>query len=103
MSGCRFGCLRTCLGDRAVVQRRGVVAAARQRFKGRHLHGRRAGEAKPARRQFLETRGTGEYGPPPWGRRHFLAMAAILGNFLFFVAILLNGVGTLTHSSCGQS
>ena len=52
---------------------------------------------------FLETRGTGEYGPPPWGRRHFLAMAAILGNFLFFVAILLNGVGTLTHSSCGQS
>ena len=52
---------------------------------------------------FLETRGTDEYDPPPWGRRHFLAMAAVLGNFLFFVAILLNGVGTLTHASCGQS
>jgi len=52
---------------------------------------------------FLETRGTDEYGPPPWGRRHFFVLAAIVGNFLFFVAILLNGVGTLAHSSCGQS
>jgi hypothetical protein len=52
---------------------------------------------------FLETRGTGEYDPPPWGRRHFFVVAAMVGNALFFVAILLNGVGTLTHSSCGQS
>jgi hypothetical protein len=52
---------------------------------------------------FLETRGTGEYDPPPRGRRHFFVVAAMVGNALFFVAILLNGVGTLTHSSCGQS
>ena len=52
---------------------------------------------------FLDARDTGEYGPPPWGRRHFLAVAAIVGNLLFFVAILLNGVGVLSHSSCVQS
>jgi hypothetical protein len=52
---------------------------------------------------FLETRGTDEYDAPPWGRRHFFVVAAMVGNALFFVAILLNGVGTLSHSSCVQS
>ena len=52
---------------------------------------------------FLDAREADEYGPPPWGRRHFLAMAAIVGNLLFFVAILLNLVGVLSHSSCVQS
>jgi hypothetical protein len=52
---------------------------------------------------FLETRGTDEYDPPPWGRRHFLVVAAMLGNALFFLVILLTGVGTLSHSPCAQS
>jgi hypothetical protein len=52
---------------------------------------------------FLETRGTDEYDPPPWGRRHFFVIAAMVGNALFFVAILLNLVGTLSHSPCSQS
>ena len=52
---------------------------------------------------FLDARETDEYGPPPWGRRHFLAVAAMVGNLLFFVAILLNGAGVLSHSSCVQS
>ena len=52
---------------------------------------------------FLDARETDEYGPPPWGRRHLLAVAAMVGNLLFFVAILLNGVGVLSHSSCVQS
>jgi hypothetical protein len=54
-------------------------------------------------RVFLDARETDEYGPPPWGRRHFFAVAAIVGNLLFFVAILLNGAGVLSHSSCVQS
>jgi hypothetical protein len=52
---------------------------------------------------FLEMRGTDEYDPPPWGRRHFFVVAAMVGNALFFVAILLNGVGTLAHAPCSQS
>jgi hypothetical protein len=52
---------------------------------------------------YLETRGTDEYDPPPWGRRHFFVVAAMVGNALFFVAILLNGVGTLSHPPCSQS
>jgi hypothetical protein len=52
---------------------------------------------------FLETRGRGEYDAPPRGRRHFFVVAAMVGNALFFVAILLNGVGTLSHPPCTQS
>ena len=52
---------------------------------------------------FLDARDSDEYGPPPWGRRHFLSVAAMVGNLLFFAAILLNGVGVLSHSSCVQS
>ena len=52
---------------------------------------------------FLETRNTKETDAPPWGRRHFFASAAILGNFLFIVVILMTGIGTLAHSPCTQS
>ncbi|MGZ4256540.1 MAG: hypothetical protein ACXVRE_02110 [Gaiellaceae bacterium] len=52
---------------------------------------------------FLDARDADEYGPPPWGRRHFLAVAAIVGNLLFFVAILLNGLAVFSHSTCVQS
>jgi len=52
---------------------------------------------------FLETRDAGEDGPPPWGRRHFFAATALLGNVLFLAVILLTGFGTLAHSPCVQS
>ncbi|MGZ4280836.1 MAG: hypothetical protein ACXVFC_07445 [Gaiellaceae bacterium] len=52
---------------------------------------------------FLDARDADEYGSPPWGRRHFLAVAAIVGNLLFFVAILLNGLAVFSHSTCVQS
>jgi hypothetical protein len=50
---------------------------------------------------FLETR-TIEHGDAaPGGRRHFFAAAAIIGNVLFVVAILLSGIGALSHGGCG--
>jgi hypothetical protein len=52
---------------------------------------------------FLHTRGTEESDPPPWGRRHFFASAAMVGNLIFLVAILLSGIGTLAHAPCTQS
>jgi hypothetical protein len=52
---------------------------------------------------FLDTRGTGEDDPPPWGRRHFFASAALVGNALFLTVILLSGLATLAHSPCTQS
>jgi hypothetical protein len=52
---------------------------------------------------YFETRDVDEYDPPPWGRRHFFVLAALVGNFLFLTAIVLTGIGTLAHSSCGQS
>jgi hypothetical protein len=41
--------------------------------------------------------------PPPVGRLHFFAQAAMLGNVLFFVITVLNGVGTVYHLPCAQS
>jgi hypothetical protein len=52
---------------------------------------------------FLETRGVEEEGPPPAARRHFFAAAALVGNTVFLGAIVLTGVGALTHSPCAQA
>lgn len=41
--------------------------------------------------------------PGPHGRLRFFALAALLGNVLFFVIIVLDGVGTVYHLPCGQS
>ena len=41
--------------------------------------------------------------PGPRGRQHFLAVAALVGNVLFFTGIALNGVGVLAHAACRQS
>jgi hypothetical protein len=49
---------------------------------------------------FLETRSLEHDDPPPWGRRHFFVVAAILGNVLFLVAILLSGIGAIYSSPC---
>ncbi|HEV8462143.1 MAG TPA: hypothetical protein VGQ38_15695 [Gaiellaceae bacterium] len=40
---------------------------------------------------------------PPSGRLHFFAQAAILGNVLFLLVVVLNGVGTVYHLPCAQS
>jgi hypothetical protein len=42
-------------------------------------------------------------GPPPEGRRHFFALAAMIGNLLFFGAILLSGIAVLSHEACRQA
>jgi hypothetical protein len=48
-----------------------------------------------------ETRAVEYDDPAPDGRRHFFAVAAVLGNLLFLVAIVLSGVGVIAHeSSC---
>ena len=51
---------------------------------------------------LLETRGVEYDGAPPWGRRHFFAIAAALGNVLFLVGIILNAVGALAFTDCRQ-
>jgi hypothetical protein len=49
---------------------------------------------------FLETRGLDHDDPPPWGRRQFFVVAAMLGNALFIVAILLSGIGAIYNTPC---
>jgi hypothetical protein len=55
---------------------------------------------------LLVFRATGEHGenaPPPYGRLRFFAEAALVGNVLFFLVVVLDGVGTVTHLPCTQS
>jgi hypothetical protein len=51
----------------------------------------------------LRTWGAEYDGPPPDGRRHFFALAALVGNLLFLVAILLSGLSVLTFEPCRQA
>ena len=43
-----------------------------------------------------------EYAPGPWGRLRFFAQAALLGNVLFFVIVILDAAGAAYHG-CGQA
>ena len=62
---------------------------------------------------FLATRETNHGDGPPgegrWGgaipytRLHFFATAAMVANVLFLTAILLDGLGSVFDSLCGQS
>jgi hypothetical protein len=62
---------------------------------------------------FLATRETNYGDGPPkagrWGgavpytRLHFFAMAAMVANVLFFVVILLDGLGSVFSTLCAQS
>jgi hypothetical protein len=52
---------------------------------------------------LLRTWGVDEDGAPPAGRQHFFAIAAAVGNVLFFVAVLLSGIGTLVTTPCQPS
>jgi hypothetical protein len=49
---------------------------------------------------FRETRDIEHEAAPPWGRRNFFAAAAMIGNVLFVVMILLGGLGAIYHSPC---
>jgi hypothetical protein len=52
---------------------------------------------------FRQTRDVDQYAPGPNGRIRFLAQAALLGNVLFFVIVVLDGVGTVYHLPCHQA
>jgi hypothetical protein len=52
---------------------------------------------------FRETRTVDKDEPGPLGRIHFFAQAALLGNVLFFVIVVLDGVGTVHDLPCRQS
>ncbi len=52
---------------------------------------------------FRETSDVEQDAPPPFGRLRFFAQAALAGNVLFFVVIVLNTVGTVYHLPCGES
>ena len=41
--------------------------------------------------------------PGPRGRQHFFAVAALVGNVLFTVGIVLNAAGSLSVGPCRQS
>ena len=50
---------------------------------------------------FRATSDVGEYAPGPWGRLRFFAEAALLGNVLFFMIVVLDATGAFYHG-CGQ-
>jgi hypothetical protein len=52
---------------------------------------------------YRETRDVGEEAPPPEGRIHFFAAAALAGNVVFLVIILLTGIGTIVDRMCHQA
>ena len=52
---------------------------------------------------FRETRSVDPYAPGPLGRIHFFAQAALLGNILFFVIVVLDGVGSVHELPCRGS
>jgi hypothetical protein len=52
---------------------------------------------------FRETSTVGLDAPGPLGRIHFFAQAALLGNVLFFVIVVLDGVTSVHDLPCRQS
>ncbi len=50
-----------------------------------------------------QTRDVEHDDPAPQGRRHFFVLAAVLGNLLFLMIIVLSGVGAIAHEPCHQS
>lgn len=52
---------------------------------------------------FAVFRATSPEAPPPSGRLHFFAQAALLGNVLFLLVVVLTGVGSVDHLPCAQS
>lgn len=49
---------------------------------------------------FVRTRDVGKDDPPPRGRMHFLATAALVANVLFLTVMLLDGITSTVTSLC---
>lgn len=52
---------------------------------------------------YRATLAVDEDAPGPAGRMHFFAQAALLGNVLFFMLVVLDGAGVLYHTNCALS
>jgi hypothetical protein len=52
---------------------------------------------------FRQTRGLDDQDPPPDGRVHFFAAAALVGNIIFLVIIVLTGIATIVDRTCHQA
>jgi hypothetical protein len=52
---------------------------------------------------YRATGDVGEQDPPPQGRLHFFASAALVSNVIFFMVILLAGIATIVDRTCHQS
>jgi hypothetical protein len=52
---------------------------------------------------FTVFRATAADAPPPSGRLHFFAQAALLGNVLFLLIVVLDGTGSVSHLPCASS
>jgi hypothetical protein len=52
---------------------------------------------------YRELRHTDPDAPGPPGRQYFFAIGGLVGNVLFFVAILLTGVTVLATQACRQA
>ncbi|HST13329.1 MAG TPA: hypothetical protein VLJ44_00595 [Gaiellaceae bacterium] len=52
---------------------------------------------------YRATNGVDHDAPGPEGRLRFFAVAALVGNVLFFMLVGLDGLGSLTHLPCVQS
>jgi hypothetical protein len=52
---------------------------------------------------FRATRGVGDEEPPPHGRLHFFATAAMVANLVFLVIIVLVAVATVVDRTCHQA
>jgi hypothetical protein len=52
---------------------------------------------------YLETSPADADDPPPDGRRHFLASAAVVANLLFLVGIVLSGIAVTAGALCRQA
>jgi hypothetical protein len=52
---------------------------------------------------FLGTREASYEHPPPEGRIRFLAIAAMVANVIFLMAILLNGFASIYNVTCRQA
>jgi hypothetical protein len=52
---------------------------------------------------FRATREAEQQGPPPAGRMQFFAIAAMAGNLIFLMIILLSGIATISDQLCHQA
>jgi hypothetical protein len=52
---------------------------------------------------FRATRDAEEQDPPPHGRLHFFATAALLSNLLFILIVVLSTVATVVNRTCHQA